>query len=124
VSSPYEWRREIACRWCGEPRYVASLEVGENEPCRQCASSMAAWLRPIQGDWVRDAVCASADPEAFFPYMDAPTTEVAAAKVVCAGCPVQTECLTYALEADEPHGIWGGLTPRERRRLKKKGSAA
>ncbi|MER5811712.1 WhiB family transcriptional regulator [Streptomyces sp. NPDC002033] len=41
----------------------------------------------------------------------------AAAKEVCALCPVQRDCLRHALEVEEPFGVWGGLTERERRRL-------
>lgn len=42
----------------------------------------------------------------------------AAAEEVCALCPVQRECLRHALKAGEPAGLWGGLTERERRRLR------
>jgi WhiB family transcriptional regulator, redox-sensing transcriptional regulator len=123
VSSPYEWRLEIGCRYCGEPRFVQSREVGETDACRRCVGSVYLWMRPIEGEWVRDAACAQTDPEAFFPYGET-STEVRLAKAVCNGCEVRTECLTYALEVDEQWGIWGGLTPRERKRLKKKGTAA
>nr|WP_308379306.1 WhiB family transcriptional regulator [Streptomyces sp. ISL-43] len=41
----------------------------------------------------------------------------AAAKRVCAGCPVRTACLDYALRTREPFGVWGGLTEEERRAL-------
>lgn len=37
------------------------------------------------------------------------------AKEICAECPVQTECRSYAIEIREQHGIWGGLTEVERR---------
>ncbi len=39
------------------------------------------------------------------------------AKGICLGCPVQRECLEFALRVHEPHGIWGGLTESERRHL-------
>ena len=39
------------------------------------------------------------------------------AKAICAECPAQHECLDYALEIREPHGIWGGLNEAERRAL-------
>lgn len=39
------------------------------------------------------------------------------AKAICATCPVRIECLEYAIRIREPHGIWGGLTEMERRRL-------
>lgn len=66
--------------------------------------------------WQAEAVCAQTDPEAFFPEKGGSTRE---AKRVCEGCTVRTECLEYALEQDERFGIWGGLSERERRRLKK-----
>lgn len=40
------------------------------------------------------------------------------AKNLCAGCPVRDECLSYALENDEQYGIWGGLTPSQRDRIR------
>lgn len=43
---------------------------------------------------------------------------IMAAKEVCAGCPVRNLCLDYALDHDEDYGIWGGLTPRERRMVR------
>jgi WhiB family redox-sensing transcriptional regulator len=45
-----------------------------------------------------------------------------AAKRICQTCTVQTECLEYALANDERFGIWGGLSERERRRLKRRAS--
>jgi len=41
------------------------------------------------------------------------------AKRVCRSCSVQAECLAYALSVDDPHGIWGGTTPWERRAMKR-----
>jgi len=65
--------------------------------------------------WQERALCAQTDPEAFFPEKGGSTRE---AKKVCTGCEVRAECLEYALENDERFGIWGGLSERERRRLK------
>ena len=65
--------------------------------------------------WRLDALCAETDPEAFFPEKGGSTRE---AKRVCAGCAVRTECLESALTNDERFGIWGGLSERERRRLR------
>lgn len=61
-----------------------------------------------------DALCAQTDPEAFYPEHGESTT---AAKTVCAACPVRAACLDYALRRHERHGIWGGLTARQRRTL-------
>jgi WhiB family redox-sensing transcriptional regulator len=66
--------------------------------------------------WQDRALCAQTDPEAFFPEKGGSTRE---AKRVCRGCEVRAECLEYALENDERFGIWGGLSERERRRLKR-----
>jgi WhiB family redox-sensing transcriptional regulator len=66
--------------------------------------------------WKADALCAQTDPEAFFPEKGGSTRE---AKRICIGCPVREECLDYALEHDERFGIWGGLSERERRALKR-----
>lgn len=45
------------------------------------------------------------------------------AKSLCKQCPIQRECLTYALENEELHGVWGGLAPKERQRLRGRGVA-
>jgi WhiB family redox-sensing transcriptional regulator len=66
--------------------------------------------------WQERALCAQTDPEAFFPEKGGSTRE---AKRVCGSCDVRGECLEYALAKDERFGIWGGLSERERRRLKK-----
>ena len=62
-------------------------------------------------------LCAQTDPEAFFPEKGGSTRE---AKKVCLSCDVRGECLEYALPNDERFGIWGGLSERERRKLKKR----
>jgi len=67
--------------------------------------------------WQERALCAQTDPEAFFPEKGGSTRE---AKRVCQSCEVRAECLEYALAHDERFGIWGGLSERERRRLKKR----
>ena len=68
--------------------------------------------------WQTDALCAQTDPEAFFPEKGGSTRD---AKRVCAACPVRDECLEYAMAHDEKFGIWGGLSERERRRLRRAG---
>ncbi|WP_231991950.1 WhiB family transcriptional regulator [Mycobacterium sp. ACS4331] len=67
-------------------------------------------------DWQERALCAQTDPEAFFPEKGGSTRE---AKRICLGCEVRDACLEYALANDERFGIWGGLSERERRRLKR-----
>ncbi|CAM3163869.1 Transcriptional regulator WhiB [Arthrobacter ulcerisalmonis] len=67
--------------------------------------------------WQTDALCAQTDPEAFFPEKGGSTRD---AKKVCGACNVRSQCLEYALANDERFGIWGGLSERERRRLRKR----
>ncbi|SCC18952.1 transcription factor WhiB [Arthrobacter sp. NIO-1057] len=67
--------------------------------------------------WQARALCAQTDPEAFFPEKGGSTRD---AKRVCGACVVRSECLEYALSNDERFGIWGGLSERERRRLRKR----
>ncbi|WP_370882575.1 WhiB family transcriptional regulator [Kineosporia succinea] len=71
---------------------------------------------PPELAWQERALCAQTDPEAFFPEKGGSTRE---AKRVCMSCEVRAECLEYALAKDERFGIWGGLSERERRRVKK-----
>lgn len=70
---------------------------------------------PTQERWQELALCATTDPELFFPEKGGSTRE---AKRVCAKCPVRETCLEAAMDRDERFGIWGGLSERERRRLK------
>jgi len=70
----------------------------------------------VDDQWQEKALCAQTDPEAFFPEKGGSTRE---AKRICLGCEVRDACLEYALAHDERFGIWGGLSERERRRLKR-----
>lgn len=72
--------------------------------------------------WMADALCAQTDPELFFPEKGG---SHAAAKAICARCPVAAECLDYALADDQSSyvspfyfGIWGGTSPLERRQIR------
>lgn len=74
--------------------------------------------QPSDEDWYSQALCPETDPDAFYPEKGGSTAE---AKKVCRGCPVRTQCLQWALDNDERFGVWGGLSDRERRRLKRSG---
>ena len=65
--------------------------------------------------WRLEALCAETDPEAFFPEKGGSTRD---AKRVCTGCTVRAQSLEFALANDERFGIWGGLSERERRRIR------
>ncbi len=69
-------------------------------------------------NWREFAECRGVDPSVFHPD-DEEENEFAgeAAKQVCFACPVREVCLEHAIAVREKHGVWGGLTARERRRL-------
>lgn len=72
------------------------------------------FIEPVP--WATEAKCLNADPDVFFPEKGGSTRE---AKRICAECTVRVDCLEYALEHDERFGIWGGMSERERRKLKR-----
>jgi predicted RecB family nuclease len=74
----------------------------------------AKFLRAVK-DSGHNPPCMEIDPELFFPETWA---EARDAKKICSTCPVQKDCLSYALETNQSDGIWGGLTLEERRRLR------
>ena len=76
-----------------------------------------------EGDrsWQDYANCLGVDPDLFFPERGASTKE---AKEVCRGCVVRAQCLEYALENSEKFGIWGGMSERERRRIRRQRALA
>lgn len=71
--------------------------------------------------WQASANCMGVDPDLFFPERGASTRE---AKEVCRGCVVRDDCLEYALSNGEKFGIWGGMSERERRRIRRQRALA
>lgn len=76
---------------------------------------------PLRGRWVERARCRQYDPTLFYPDRGGAAND--AARNVCANCPVAAECLDYAIACEDvdpygSHGIWAGLTGRERNRLR------
>ncbi|QCB51775.1 WhiB family transcriptional regulator [Rhodococcus sp. PAMC28707] len=73
-------------------------------------------------DWQLEARCRVLPTATFFPAANlrghTRQSVEEAAKAICAGCTVQSQCLGYALTSDEPYGIWGGLTAQERSQLR------
>lgn len=78
--------------------------------------ALAQTVEDTKRGWSDRALCRAADPEIFFPPNDSPATE---ARRICTACPVRGQCLAYAVAADEPFGIWGGLSTEERRSLRR-----
>ncbi len=72
-------------------------------------------------DWRDLGACVSADPELFFPISvsGASQQQEAQAKAICAACTVRPDCLAFALNTNELHGVWGGLGEEERNRLRR-----
>jgi len=77
--------------------------------------------RQLDENWKDGANCLGVDPDLFFPERGASTRE---AKEVCRGCVVREDCLEFALENGEKFGIWGGMSERERRRLRRQRALA
>lgn len=73
----------------------------------------------MTSDFQLHAACRDEDADLFFPVGNSgpALTQIAEAKAVCTECPVQSACLTWALEHGQDHGVWGGMTARERRTL-------
>jgi WhiB family redox-sensing transcriptional regulator len=67
--------------------------------------------------WMEEGSCRSYPPGMFFPTDGAGVDH---ARRICATCPVQEPCLEYALEHRVEHGVWGGCSERERRRIAKR----
>ena len=66
-------------------------------------------------NWMDSALCAQVDGDLHYPDKGASNKE---AKRICGLCPVKAQCLEYAMERDERFGVYGGLTERERHKLK------
>ncbi|WP_081882418.1 WhiB family transcriptional regulator [Cryobacterium sp. MLB-32] len=100
-----DYRSGVPEDWFVDPVYLGvpgvRQDIGEGNPL----------------SWQTDSLCAQTDPEAFFPEKGGSTRD---AKKICASCEVRTQCLEYALANDERFGIWGGLSERERRKLRKR----
>ena len=72
-------------------------------------------------EWMARGLCANVPPAIFFPNDG---VGVEAARQICAGCPVKEACLEHALVNRIDHGVWGGCSERERRRILKRRRAA
>jgi WhiB family transcriptional regulator, redox-sensing transcriptional regulator len=72
----------------------------------------------VTGRWRSRAACKTADPDLFFPEIGG---NAAAARAICAACPVAAECLAYAVSVPERHGVFGGLSEEERRGMRPPG---
>jgi WhiB family redox-sensing transcriptional regulator len=71
----------------------------------------------VHVNWREDIACHDADPDLFFPIgtTGAALRQMEEAKRICRACPVQIQCLAWALGNGVADGVWGGTTPDERR---------
>jgi len=70
--------------------------------------------------WMDQAACADIGPGLFYPRGEKPDAGYYdEARRICGGCPVRAECLDYALAVDDRFGMWGGLSPQEREKVRK-----
>src|SRR5436305_8397651 len=83
---------------------------------RRIVGRLTTWTKP---EWQARAACKDCDPELFFPLgtTGAAVPDIEWAKTICGACPVQSECLDFALKTRQEFGIWGGTTEDERRLL-------
>ncbi|MEU5095499.1 WhiB family transcriptional regulator [Streptomyces sp. NPDC020996] len=77
-------------------------------------------------DWRDHAACRDQDPELFFPIGSSGPAllQTQQAKAVCTRCPVQEQCLEWALENGDTLGVWGGTNETERRALRRRRAVA
>jgi len=73
--------------------------------------------------WRENAECRTVDPDLFFPIGNTGPAlgQIEDAKSVCRRCPVQEECLNWALDTGQSIGVWGGRSENERRSLRRRG---
>ena len=71
--------------------------------------------------WRHGSACKDTDPDLFFPVGSTGTAveQIATAKSICDSCPVQLNCLSYALHTNQESGVWGGTTEDERRVIRR-----
>jgi WhiB family redox-sensing transcriptional regulator len=97
-------------------RGLEEIEMTASLASRSSVAAAAASRADLE--WRGEALCAQTDPELFFPEKGGSPVP---AKRVCRVCPVRLPCLAFALAGDERHGVWGGLSERERRRVRRRG---
>lgn len=113
-----------AAEVCGAGLHpMSGANLSARGHCKRCAADnrrrsraaeRAAQRPPLARPpaWMDDALCAQADPEAWFPEQG---ESARLAKLICSACPVRAECLEYALDRRQQHGVWGGMSEAERR---------
>lgn len=102
--------------------FTSSLD----SPAAEHLSRPVALERDERPSWRESAACRNMEPDLFFPVGSAGhgAVQTRQAKSVCARCPVQRPCLTYAVTTGQDYGVWGGRNEEERRLLRREWRAA
>ncbi len=90
--------------------------VRQQVPREEGVMELRALMGSTDEAWQSQANCMGVDPELFFPERGSSTRE---AKEVCRGCVVRVDCLEFAIANGEKFGIWGGMSERERRKVRR-----
>lgn len=77
---------------------------------------------PVNTDWRQRSACQKEDPDLFFPIGNTGPAlqQIEQAKAVCRRCPVLERCAAWALMTGEAHGVWGGMSEDDRRRIRRR----
>jgi len=98
----------------------ALLSLIESNIAKTVDDSYHTNFNPNDSSWREQASCSEISPEIFFPdhesFLSSDRSDAYYAKMVCNDCEVRVRCLNFALHNREQYGIWGGLTPRQRRK--------
>ena len=102
----------------GQSRAPRPVDALTSDIARLAAriDAYTAQQSPQREQWMDRAACLGANPADFFPGRGESTEP---ARQVCRSCPAAEACLTHALATTEKFGVWGGLSERERRRLRR-----
>lgn len=76
----------------------------------------------MDSKWMAEGACRTEEPDIFFPGRKE-ADKVKKAKEICAGCPVSAQCLEWALYHNEREGIWGGVSARQRKAMRREAAA-
>lgn len=115
-------KRMSQARQAGWP--IPHDHTGRHRPVSYSYAALMAELRVVErtfdaAEWRVDAACRNHPTDLFFPPHGVSHQQFDAVRTICQQCPVIEDCLQYALENNERHGIWGGLSERQRRQLRR-----
>lgn len=100
------------CEACTEARREYQREYRERGSVAVDEAYTLPTLIVPMGEWRARAACRGMNTAMFYPERGESTAE---ARAVCASCPVQQDCLDWALANNDTHGVWGGVSGRGRR---------